>query len=105
MANLLGIISLARRAGKVESGDDLVRRTIERKKASLIIISEDAANRTKDNYIYLANKAEIPIIFYGSKEVLGDILGKESRSVLAITDCNFSQGIIKAFERGELIEK
>lgn len=101
----MGIISLARRAGKIESGDEAVRRTIHSQKACLIIIANDAAKRTKDNFAQLAKDADIPMIIYSDKESLGEILGREVRAVLAITSDSFKRGIVQAFERGEFFDK
>ncbi len=105
MASIMGIIGLAQRAGKIESGDDAVRRTIEHKRACLVILAGNAADRTKENFLYLAREAGIPIIIYADKNSLGRAIGKQERSVLAITDSNFRQGIVKAYERGELFGK
>ncbi len=101
----MGIIGLANRAGKVESGNDAVRRAIFQKKARLIITANDAAKRTKDNFVKLAGDSAIPMIIYGDKEGLGRILGRKASAVLAITDDNFKQGIVQAFERGEIFGK
>ncbi len=102
---ILNLIGLARRAGHVASGDAAVRGVIQRGGARLVVISEDAAERTREAFGRLARDAGIPLVFYGTRESLGGILGKPIRSVVAITDENFAQGIVKAMERGEVNEK
>ncbi|MFZ5642394.1 MAG: L7Ae/L30e/S12e/Gadd45 family ribosomal protein [Bacillota bacterium] len=98
---VLSIISLARRAGCVESGHAAVQNVIEKRKAKLVIIASDAADRTKKNFEVLAGDAGIPLIIYGSKDIFSRILNKPSRSVVAITDENFKNGIVRAMEKGE----
>ena len=98
--SVLNIISLARRARCVESGDSAVRGAIGRGKVRLIILAGDAAQRTKKNFELLAGDAGIPLIVYGSKDSLGRILGKPSRSVVAVTDQNLAKGIAGALEKG-----
>lgn len=102
---VLNMIGLARRAGHVESGDAAVRGSIGRRRARLIILAGDAAERTKEAFGRLARDAGIPLVVCGTKDSLGSILGKPSRSVAAITDDNFARGIVKAIERGEVLEK
>lgn len=97
---VLNIISLARRAGCLESGDAAVRRAIGRGKVSLVILAGDAAQRTKKTFELLAGDAGIPLILFGSKDSLGRILGKSSRSVVAVIDQNFAKGIVGAMEKG-----
>ncbi|MFZ5634827.1 MAG: L7Ae/L30e/S12e/Gadd45 family ribosomal protein [Bacillota bacterium] len=98
---VLNMIGLARRAGHVRSGDAAVRSTIVRREARLIILAEDAAERTKKVFGRLAGDAGMPMIFYGTRDNLGRVLGKPSRSVVAITDENFARDIIRRMERGE----
>lgn len=102
---VLNMIGLARRAGYVDSGDAAVRSTINRKRARLIILADDAAERTKKAFVRLAREAGIPLVLYGTKDNLGRMLGKPYRSVVAITDENFARGIVRSMERGEANEK
>ena len=104
-SSIINLVSLARRAGCVDSGDASVRDSIERKRARLIIIACDAAERTQKNFESLARQAEIPVVLFGSRNSLGTVLGKESRAVLAITDEHFVKGIVMAIERGELLDQ
>ena len=99
------MISLARRAGRIESGDVVVRAAISRRRAKLIILAGDAAEKTKEIFRCLAGDGGIPVIQYRTKDELGKVLGKPLRSVAAVTDENFAQGVIRAIERGEAGEK
>ena len=46
--NILGLIGLAMKAGKVAFGADSVEESIVKKKVRLVIISEDSSERTKN---------------------------------------------------------
>lgn len=100
--SVLNMIGLARRAGHVDSGDAAVRGAIGRKKARLIILADDAADRTKETFGRLAREAGVPLMQYGTRYSLGRMLGKPIRSVVAINDDNFARGIAGAVERGEV---
>lgn len=97
---VLNMIGLARRARQVESGDAAVRSAVGRNKVRLIILAEDAAERTRKAFELVASDAGIPLISYGSKINLGRILNKPSRSVVAIIDDNFAKAIVMAMEKG-----
>lgn len=101
---ILGMIGLARRAGKIESGRDAVRRSVGRGEARLIVLAGDAAPRTRKGFEQLAGDTGIPVIVFGTRDSLGTVMGKQSRSVVAVTDENFARGIIRMMERGEKIE-
>ncbi|KJS16899.1 MAG: hypothetical protein VR69_07585 [Peptococcaceae bacterium BRH_c4b] len=94
------LLGLARRAGHVQSGDAAVRSAIARQKVFLLLIAADAAQRTKKTFDELSASAGLPLYSIGSKTELGTSIGKPHRSVVAITERNFAQGIVRAIERG-----
>ena len=100
--SVLNMIGLARRAGRVESGDSAVRNAIDRGKVKLLILASDSAERTRKNFGRLADDAGIPLIIYGTKVSLGGILGRPARSVVAITDGSLAHGALLEMERGEV---
>ena len=55
-SRVLGLIGLSAKAGKIEFGADAVEEVITRKKAKLVIVAEDASERTKKNFEFLCNK-------------------------------------------------
>lgn len=98
VAHMLG---LCKRAGKVVSGDTAVCNAIAKNKVNLIIMADDAAKRSKDKFVLLAKEKDIPVFYYSSKNELGVLLGKNPRTVVAITDEQLARGITGAIERGE----
>ena len=87
---LSNLIGLAQRAGKVISGEELVIKTIQSRKAQLIFLAHDAGpNLTKkitDKSKYY--KVEVSTVFDTLE--LSAALGKP-RKVIAIADAGFSK--------------
>jgi ribosomal protein L7Ae-like RNA K-turn-binding protein len=95
------MVGLARRAGQAVSGDTAVRYAINRKTARIVILAENAAERTVEVYRRLSGDAGIPLILHGTKDELGRATGKPYRAVVAITDDNLARGVFMALERGK----
>ncbi len=100
MNKAYSMISLANKAGKLVTGEDAVRYSIRSGKVKLAIVAEDASDNTKKRFRNSAAFYKVPLITLGLKEELGSIIGKSERSVLGITDENFS----KSFEEKLLAE-
>ena len=100
----LGLIGLSAKAGKVESGADAVEEIIKKRKAKLVIVSEDAAERTKKNFEFLCAKFNILYIVYGNKDDLSKTIGKSNKAVIGIKEQNLAEEIYKVICGGEAIE-
>ena len=103
-SKILGLIGLSAKAGKIEYGADAVEEAIKKKKAKLVIVSEDAATRTKENFEFLSKQQQILFAIYAKKDELSKSIGKDNKAVLAITDKNLSNEIYKMICGGEAIE-
>jgi len=113
MNNAYSMISLANKAGKLVTGEDAVRNSIRNSKVKLLIIAEDASFNTKKRFQNSAAFYNVSLVIWGLKDDLGNCIGKSERSVLGITDENFSRsikekliaaGIINKKPGGELLE-
>lgn len=102
---ILGLIGLAARARKVCFGADSVEEKTKKGKVKLLIIAEDASNRTKDKFIKLANEKNIPIIIKEKIETLSKAIGKSNKAIIGIEDINLSNEIQKINNGGEAIGK
>lgn len=100
---ILGLIGLATRARKVCFGADSVEEKINKKKVKLLIISEEASERTKDKFKKIAEKNKTPIIIGGEIEVLSKAIGKSNKAIIGIEDVNLSNEIQKINNGGEVI--
>lgn len=100
---ILGLLGLARRAGKVAFGTEMVTGLIEKKKVKLLIIATDASERTKKNFRQLAEEKQIPIREIETIEEISRAIGQTNKAVLGITDTNFSKEMIKSIDGGDII--
>lgn len=94
-----GMLGLAARAGKAVSGSDAVIGAIRTGKVELLIISRDISRNSLDKILKnLTDSKEITCYSFASSEELGYALGKPDRSVAAITDKSFAEGISAILE-------
>ena len=92
---VLSMLGLAARSRNVVSGGFATEQAVKCGKASLVIIAEDASGNTRKKYSNMCGFYEVPCAFHGTKAVLGHSMGKEERSVLAVTDEGFADSIRK----------
>lgn len=95
MHRLKQILGLAMRAGKIVSGEEQVLHTVRSGKAQLVFLAEDAAKNTEKRVHDKCDSFGVPIFRYGSREELGQAIGKPERVVIAVTDAGFTRTIQK----------
>ena len=95
-----GMIGMARKAGKVASGEFAIEKAVKTGKAALVIVSEAASENTKKKFRNMCAYYQVPIYFFGEKEELGHAIGKEFRASLAVLD----DGLAKAIEKNIIHE-
>lgn len=81
--------------GKIVSGMDAVCDDLKRNKIKLLIVAEDASEKTIENIRYLAERKKVPILVIGTIEKNSKAIGKENRAVIGIKDKNIADGIKK----------
>ncbi|NLC51592.1 MAG: hypothetical protein GX764_04715 [Firmicutes bacterium] len=87
----LGLLGLARRAGKLLFVEEANMKAIRSRKAALIILAEDAAQNTKKNYYNKARFYNIPILEKGTKQILGQAIGSSNTAAIVCLDRGFSK--------------
>lgn len=100
---ILGLLGLATRAGKTVFGTESSKEAIEQKKVKLLIIAEDAADRTKKNFEQICCKYNIPIKVILTIEEISKSIGQNNKAMVGIKDTNFSKEILKIINGGEII--
>lgn len=95
MTAVRNYLGLARRAGKVVSGEAQVEGNLKRGKGNLLIIAVDSAGAQR-KYVQWATGQNVPVIIDGTKEELGLTLGTSPRAAVLVTDEGFSRAILKA---------
>ncbi len=94
-----GMIGLAARAGKVVSGSDAVAGAIRSGNVKLLIITRDISRNSLEKILKnLTGDKELICYRFGTSDELGDALGKPNRTVAAITDKSFAEGISAILE-------
>ena len=101
--NILGLIGLAMKAGKVCFGADSVEENVIKRKVKLLIISEDSSERTKNKFINICEKYNVPVIVDGDIDTLSKAIGKSNKAIIGIKDINFAESIQKKYNGGDII--
>ena len=91
-------MGLAAKAGSVVSGEFSVEKAIKEGKAHLVIVADDASENTKKHFQDMCRFRNIPIRFFGTKETIGQCIGKTFRANLALTDAGFAESIKKKID-------
>lgn len=100
---ITGLLGLATKAGKLTFGTESVKSTIIKKQAKLVIVANDAADRTKKNFTLLCEENKIPIRITQDIETISQSIGQVNKAVISIKDKNFSEGLIKIIDGGDTI--
>lgn len=74
---VLGLLGLCTKAGEICFGTDACIDFIQKAKVKLIIVAEDAADRTKRNFEFLSKQHTIPIVIFGTIEENSKAIGKK----------------------------
>ncbi|MBR4587454.1 MAG: ribosomal L7Ae/L30e/S12e/Gadd45 family protein [Lachnospiraceae bacterium] len=94
-SKILSMLGLATKAGKTASGEETVVAEMQKRRAEIVFVSEEASLNTRNK---LKNKGDfygIPVVICFSKEELGKATGKETRTVVAVLDKGFAGAIDK----------
>lgn len=91
------------KAGKICFGADSVEENIVKHKVQLLIVSEDSSERTKNKFINLCKKYNVPVIVDGDIETLSKSIGKNNKAIIGIKDTNFAESIQKKYNGGDVI--
>ena len=94
---LIGLIGLARKAGKAEVGEESVSIAAKAHKARLILLASDAGEHTRRHGERLGEQGNCPALPLPlTKAELGGALGRGSCAILAFTDVGMAAEIGRA---------
>lgn len=99
MKKVYAMLGMAMKAGKVASGEFSTEKNVKGGQAQLVLVSEDASDNTKKMFSNMCSFYKVPRCFCGTKEELGNAIGKAARASLAITDENFAKAVSKRLEQ------
>ena len=93
--NVLSMIGLATKAGKISSGEFSVEKSVKAAQAHLVIVAEDASDNTRKMFSNMCTYYNVPICVFGTKEELGHWVGKAQRASICILDEGFAKSVLK----------
>lgn len=92
---VLSLLGLAKKAGKVASGEFSTESAVKSGKVYLVLVADEASENTKKKFRNMCEYYQVPFFCYGKKEELGGCIGAQFRASLAVTDPGFSEAIQK----------
>ena len=98
---IYGLLGISAKAGKVISGTDIVLENISKGKIALVIVAEDASEKTKKNIKYFCEKENVDMIVFGDIFKNSKAIGKQNRAIIAVKDVNLAEAIKKHIHGGE----
>ena len=94
--NILSMLGLAHKAGKVEIGEEPVGSAARAKKARVIFVADDAAPSTKRRAKSFAETGScILLSLPAEKDDIGQVLGRTSCAMCAVTEIGFASAIVQ----------
>ncbi len=102
MDKALNYLALARKAGRIELGEEPVGAATRAQKARLVIVASDASDHTRRRaQSFVAGTEQICLTVPFTKEQLGQAVGRGVLSLAAFTDPALALAFIKALEQPE----
>ena len=100
---IIGLIGLAAKARNISYGADSVEIQVKKKKVYLIIVAQDASDRTKEKFKNISEKYKIPFIVWGKIEEISKAIWISNKAILGVENLNLSKEIQKINNGGEVI--
>lgn len=96
MDNILSMLGLALKAGRVEVGEEPVGSVARAKKARVIFVAEDAGPSSQRRAFSFAQAGScLCLTIPADKDALGSALGRTSVAMCAVTDIGFADALVK----------
>lgn len=102
---ILGMLGISAKAGKVVCGTDATIEDIERHRVKLVIVAENASEKTKKNIKYICDKNETAILEFGNIDEISKTIGKNNKAIIGIKSKSLSKEIEKLIKEngGDLL--
>ena len=95
---VLRYLGLAARGRLLVTGYNTCVFMIGKGKVKMIVLACDLAKNSVEKIVLAAERNKIPYRFYGSKEDLSHITGKENSGIFGVTDENLSRAILEEID-------
>lgn len=102
MDKSLNYMALARKAGRIELGEEPVGAAARAQKARLVVVAQDASDHTwRRAKSFVAGTGQLCIKAPFSKDMLGQAVGRTSLAIGAFTDPALALAFVKALPQPE----
>ena len=93
---VLHLLGLAKKAGRLEIGEEPVGAACRARQAKLVLLAADAAPNTRRRTAHFGEAGNVPWLETPfTKEELGFILGRSSCAMVALTDAGFGAAVME----------
>lgn len=99
--DVLPLVGLANRAGKIKAGSFLAREAVRTGSSRLIIVAHDASDNVKKRFKNACKFYGVKYLEYADKASLGRFSSKSEAAVISINDPDFAKGIIEKCQRAD----
>ena len=96
-----GLFGISAKAGKLLSGTDMVLEGITKRKVLLVIVAEDASEKTKKNISFFCERENIEMLVFGDIFNNSKAIGKQNRAVIGVKDEKLAKAIKERILGGE----
>ena len=97
----MGMLGLAKRAGRISTGTFICRKDIQSRRSRLVILAKDASENTEKTISDACKYYGVRLIEYSDMETLGHAVGSGDRAVISVNDNNFAKAISDIFISSE----
>ena len=102
MDKALNYLALARKAGRIELGEEPVGGAARAQKARLVVVAEDATDHTWRRALsFVAGSEQICLRVPYNKDLLGQAVGRTALALAAFTDPAMALAFVKALGQPE----
>lgn len=95
MDKVLGMLGISAKAGKIVSGTDIVIEKMKKKQVKLVLVAEDASDKTKKEMRFKCSQNNVPIIIWGNIDINSKAIGKSNKAIIGILDKGLADSIEK----------
>lgn len=100
---LKSMFSFCKRSGNLLSGDVQVSNALSKKKAKLVIVTDDISDNGFKTYKNKCEYYKVLFLQFGDREQINSLIGESNKAVFCIIDDNFSNKIKELIEMENII--
>lgn len=95
MDRVLGLLGISAKAGKIVSGTDVVLEKMKKNQIKLVLVADNASDKTKKEMRFKCNQNNVPIVIWGGIDTNSKAIGKSNKAIIGILDKGLADSILK----------